>query len=42
VEMLVQRESVSDVNLTITGSVSCPLSKFHVGPEKQPFHVTGD
>jgi hypothetical protein len=34
VEMSVQRESVSDVNLTVTGSVSCPLPKFHVGPEK--------
>jgi hypothetical protein len=33
VETLVQRESISDVNLTVTGSVSCPLPKFHVGPE---------
>jgi hypothetical protein len=42
VETPVQRESVSDVNLTVMGSVSCMLPKFHVGPEKQPFHVTGD
>jgi hypothetical protein len=42
VEVPVQRESVYDVNLAVTGSVSCPLPKFHVGPEKQPFHVTGD
>jgi hypothetical protein len=33
---------VSDVNLTVTGSVTCPLPKFHVDPEEQPFHVTGD
>jgi hypothetical protein len=33
---------VSEVNFTVTSSVSCPLPKFHVGPKKQPFHVTGD
>jgi hypothetical protein len=33
---------ISEVNFTVTGSVSCPLLKFLVGPEKQPFHVTGD
>jgi hypothetical protein len=42
VETPVQRESVSDVNLKVMGSVSCPLPMFHVGLEKQPFHVTGD
>jgi hypothetical protein len=35
-------ECVFDVNFIVTGSVSCPLPKFPVGPEKQPFHVTGD
>jgi hypothetical protein len=35
-------EHISDVNFIVTGSVSCPLPKFPVGPEKQPFHMTSD
>jgi hypothetical protein len=42
VETPVQIESVSDVNSTVTDSLSCPLPKFLVGHEKQPFHMTGD
>jgi hypothetical protein len=37
-----RRECVFDVNLTVTGSDSCLLPKFHVGLEKQPFHETSD
>jgi hypothetical protein len=34
--------NASEVNFTVTGSVSYPSQKFHVGPEERPFHKTGD
>jgi hypothetical protein len=33
---------VSDVDFIVTGSVFMPVTKVPCGPEKQPFHVTGD